>query len=210
RQWQLGELEADDAGSPVSSQLLVERTALTELGAKDEPVVAFAGSLPLEARVERRPFALSLAGSPLALDLRLAMGRRWERMLGAAGLPAAYVGAFRDAFAFSSPDPDDPADAARAAHLSVTQAFASVAGRALDGGALYAQLVGSPPGAPYDGVAGIDPGDEAALDSLGERFVAWFTELVTPPSDQGEDCWDPQRLEYRFRAAAPNADGSAR
>src|SRR5690554_5535340 len=104
RQWQLGELEADDAGSPVSSQLLVERTALTELGARDEPVVAFAGSLPLEARVERRPFALSLAGSPLALDLRLAMGRRWERMLGAAGLPAAYVGAFRDAFAFSSPD----------------------------------------------------------------------------------------------------------
>lgn len=210
RQWQLGEFEADDAGSPVTSQLLVERTALTELGAREEPVVAFAGELPLETRVERRPFALSLAGSPLALDLRLAMGRRWERLLGAAGLPAGYLGAFRDAYPFTAPDPDDPADAARAAHLTVTQAFAAVAGRALDGGALYLRLVGTPPGAPYDGVAGIDPGDEAELDSLAERFVAWFTELVTPPSGPEQDCWDAQRLEYRFRAAAPNADGSAR
>lgn len=210
RQWQLGEFEADDAGSPVASQLLVERTALTELGAREEAVVPFAGALPLEARVERRPFALSLAGSPLALDLRLAMGRRWERMLGAAGLPAAYVDAFRDEYRFTAPDPSDPTDAARAAHLEVTQAFAAVAGRALDGGALYLHLVGPPAGAPYDGVAGIAPGDEAELDTLGERFVAWFTGLVTPPSDPTEDCWDPQRLEYRFRAAAPNADGSAR
>ncbi len=210
RQWQLGEFEADDAGSPVVSQLLVERTALTELGAREEPVVAFSDALPLEARVERRPLALSLAGSPLALDLRLAMGRRWERLLGAAGLPAAYVDAFRDAFAFTAPDPGDAADAGRAAHLEVSQAYAAVAGRALDGGALHAQLTAVPPGAPYDGVAGIADADKPALDALAGRFLAWFADLVVPPAGVEEDCWDPARLEYRFRAAAPNADGSAR
>jgi len=215
RQWQLGEFQADDAGSPVSSQMLLERTELTELGAREAPVTAFDGPLPLETRVERRPFAFRLGGVPLALDLRLALGRRWEKWLAAASaagdLSADYTANFRAAFEFPSPDPEVAADAGLAAHPSVWQSFAAVtAGRALDGGALYERLTATPPGAPYDGVAGIAGVDEAFLDSLGVRFVEWFRDLVVPAAEPEADSWDPQRLEYRFRAAAPNADGSAR
>src|SRR5690606_39182131 len=117
---------------------------------------------------------------------------------------------YRTAFAFTTPDPDDPADAGRAAHLSVTQAYAAVAGRALDGGALHAQLTSDPPGTAYDGVTGIADGDKPALDGLAATFLEWCAGLVVPPAGASEDCWDAQRLEYRFRAAAPHADGSAR
>ncbi|MDV3220320.1 hypothetical protein, partial [Intrasporangium sp.] len=215
RQWQLGEFQADDAGSPVSAQLLVERTELTELGAREAPVTAFDGPLPLEARVERRPFAFRLGGVPLALDLRLALGRRWEKWLAAAvaagDLSADYTANFREAFEFPSPDPTAASDAGLAAHPGVWQSFAAVAGRrALDGGALFEQLTATPPLAPYDGVTGIAAADEPFLDRLGVRLVEWFHDLVVPAGEPEVDAWDPQRLEYRFRAAAPNADGSAR
>ena len=215
RQWQLGEFQADDAGSPVMSQMLLERTELTELGAREAPVTAFDAPLPLETRVERRPLALRLGGIPLALDLRLALGRRWEKWLAAAvasgDLSADYTANFRAAFPFPAPDPDAEADAGLAAHPSVWQSFAAVAGgRALDGGALFEQLTATPPGAPYDGVAGIAGTDEAFLGALGVGLVDWFRDLVVPAAEPEVDAWDPQRLEYRFRAAAPNADGSAR
>ena len=148
RQWQLGEFEGDDAGSPVSSQMLLERTELTELGAREQPVTAFEGTLPLETRVERRPFSFRLGGVPLALDLRLALGRRWEKLLAASvaagDLTADYTDVFREAFQFPSPDPDSAGDAGLAAHPDVWQAFAAVSGkRALDGGALYERLDGN-------------------------------------------------------------------
>lgn len=210
RQWQVGELQADDAGSPVLAQMHLRRTELTELGARDLPVTPFADALPLETRVERRPVVLSLGGTPLALDLRLAIGRRWEKLLAASGLPATYRDAFRDAYPVQAPDPDDPDDAALVAHLSVWQSVAAVAGRALDGGALFEHLTAVPPGHPYDGVVGVVQGDKDALDALGGKLVAWFRDLVEPAAAPEQDAWDPQRLEYRFRAAGPDGAGGGR
>lgn len=208
RQWQLGELEADDAGSPIATTVHVQRTELTSLGARDEEPLPFAGPLPLETRVERRPVVLSLGGTTLSLDLRLAMGRRWLKLLASAPLSADHRGAFVAAYGFVAPDPTDPADTDRAAHRPVHQAYAAVAGRAMDGGALYAHLVDG--GHAYDDVPGVPGGDEPVLDALAERFVAWFERLVVPPGDPAEDCWDPQRLEYRFRAGAPGFEGGTR
>lgn len=210
RQWQVGELQADDAGSPVLSQLHLERTAITELGPREHPVVPFDGPLPLETRVERRPVVLSLGKVPLALDLRLALGRRWERLLAMASLGADYTAAFRAAHPVLDPDPGDPAHAGISAHLGVWQSFAAVAGRAMDGGSLVEHLLDTPPGHAYDGVAGVLDDDKPTLDDLGERLLGWFRELVVPVAGPEEDAWDPQRLEYRFRAAAPQSDGSPR
>lgn len=212
RQWQVGEFAADDAGSPVLSQVHVERMTLTELGAREFPVVPFDASLPLETRVERRPVVLALGDAPLALDLRLALGRRWEKLLTAPGTAwaADYRQAFRDAYPIAVPDPDEEQDAGIVAHLGVWQSVSAVAGRALDGGALFTHLTKTPPGHPYDGVAGVVDADKPALDALGTRLVEWFRALIVPASVAEEDAWDPQRLEYRFRTAAAERDGSAR
>lgn len=210
RQWQLGEFEADDAGSAIVTQLHLRRTTLTEMGAREFPVVPFADDLPLETRVERRPLLLRLGGVPLSLDLRLALGRRWERLLAEPGLTADHAAAFRTAYPFREPDPDNAADAGLAAHRSVWEAYAAVAGRALDGGALLEHLTTEPPGLAHDGVAGIPDADKPELEDRGRRLVAWFGDLVVSAAEGEADAWDPQRLEYRFRAAGPDGDGGTR
>lgn len=212
RQWQVGEFQGDDAGSPITVQLHLQRTGLTGLGAREGPIEPFSEGLPLEARVERRPVVLRLGGTPLALDLRLAMGRRWHKMLvmPAAGLSADYRSVFTTAYGFPQPDPSDPAWAGTVAHPAVWQAYAAAAGRAMDGGALYQHLTGEPPGLPYDGVAGVTDTDKPALETLAAAFVAWFERLVLPAPSDDQDSWDPQRLDYRFRVTAPDGAGGSR
>ncbi|HKR68417.1 MAG TPA: hypothetical protein VJT16_06230 [Streptosporangiaceae bacterium] len=212
RQWQVGELNGDDAGSPIMVQVHVQRSGLTGIGAREGPIEPFGEDLPLESRVERRPVVMQLGGTPLALDLRLAMGRRWLKMLvgPSANLSADYRSAFTTAYGFTQPDPADPAAAGTIAHATVWQSYAAVAGRAMDGGQLYLHLTGDPPGQPYDGVAGVSEGDKPALEVLGNAFVTWFERLVLPAPSPDEDSWDPQRLDYRFRATAPDGASTSR
>ena len=202
RQWQLGEFAADDAGSPVSTKLHVATSELLGYQAGTDAPGPFPAGLPLDAVVERREPPFEVGGSPIALDLRLALGRRWLALVAPIG---SYADAFRATYGFAQPDPDDPADAAICAHPAAWAARAAVAGRALDGGALYAHLAADPANHAYDGVAGIDPNDLLALDDAADAFRAWFADLIVqPPAD---DAWQPDRLEYRFACSAPVAGG---
>jgi hypothetical protein len=194
RQWQMAEFVADDAGSPVETKLYVESRRLTRYRPDDAPASDFDETLPLEATVERRPLQLGL-------DLRLAMGRRWLALV-------APIHDYRDAFvaryAIQLPDPDDLADAAICAHPAAWAAVSAVAGRAMDGGALYEHLVDDPANHPYDFMTVLDQ-HKQPLDDAAARFVAWFRQLVEQPP--AEDAWDPSRFEYRFTCAAPDGDG---
>lgn len=194
RQWQLGEYQADDAGSPVETRLHVESRQLTRFRPGNAPAIGFDEAIPLEATVERRPLRLGL-------DLRLAMGRRWLAM-------AAPIHDYRDAFVerypIELPDPDDPVDAAICAHPEAWAAVAAVAGRAMDGGALYEHLAAHPANHAYDLMTVLDE-HKPDLDDAAARFVAWFRRLIEQPAV--DDAWDPQRLEYRFACAAPDGDG---
>jgi hypothetical protein len=200
RQWQLGEYQGDDAGSPLLAKVSLARTELTRFRAREHPSAAFADPLPLEARVERRPVRLGL-------DLRLVMGRYWLKLVAdVADLRDAYIAAYP----VIEPDPESAADAGRAAHPEVWQSFAAVAGRAMDGGALLAYLEADAGHHAYDGVAGVDPGDHSAIDDRADQFRAWVARTILPPAHPGEDAWDPQRLEYAFACSAPRRDGGAK
>jgi hypothetical protein len=223
RQWQVGEFEGDDAGSPFLAKLQLARTELTKYRPGDEATQPFDARLPLEARVERRPVHLTLAGRAIALDLRLIMGRQWLKLIADIG---NYRQAFLDAYPISAPDlslyraafleqdpavPPDPAlvsGADRAAHPEVWQAFAAVAGRSMDGGALYEHLKQGPAHHAYDGIAGITTDAERQeFDKRATRFVAWFERLFLQPPDGGENAWDASKLEYGFACSAPEPAG---
>jgi hypothetical protein len=205
RQWQMGEFRGSDAGSPVFAKLLAETTRLTKYRPHGLATRLFDTALPFEAEVERRPAPLGTADRPMALDLRLAMGRQWLALVAGVG---AYRQAFVGAYPFSAPDPAQAADAERCAHPEVWQTYAAVAGRAMDGGALYQHLVADPANRAYDGVPGIDPAHHAALDERAERFVAWFRRLILQPAAPDDDAWAPSQLEYQFAASAPLPDGT--
>jgi hypothetical protein len=193
RQWQVGEFHGDDAGSPVLARLQLAERELTGYRPRDGAPEPFDDTLPLEARVERRPL-------PLSLDVRLLMGRQWLKLVDDA-VAAGYRDAFTDAFPFTMPVPDAD-DAERAAHPEVWQAFAAVAGRSMDGGALYVHLTAAAGNRPTDGIGAIPAADRPLIDALAGRFVTWFERLFLQAPEADRDAWDAQRLEYRFVCSA--------
>jgi hypothetical protein len=86
KQWQIGEFQGDDAGSPVFAKLHLNTTRLTKYQAQpdraDPPTIEpFETTMPLETKVERRPIPFVLEGQEISLDLRLLMGRQWLKLI---------------------------------------------------------------------------------------------------------------------------------
>ena len=199
KQWQMGEFRGSDAGSPVSARLEVDTTQLTKYRPDGLATEVFETDLPLETKVEQRAVPLTFGGRPVSMDLRLVMGRQWLAMISGIG---DYRQAFIDAYKITASDPSSAADADRCAQPEVWQFFAAVAGRAMDGGALYSYLTADPAHHAYDGVAGIAPGDLGLIDTQAGLFLTWFRRLLRQPS-AADDAWVPDRLEYQFAASAP-------
>jgi hypothetical protein len=145
RQWQMGEFIGEDAWK--TDELTAVRSPTGEVEPYDP-------SLPLEALIEARPIPLVRAGKPHNIDLRLALGRRWKKLLQNNG-HGARLPDFETAYRFTAPDPEDAADFSITAHASAWQTLAAVANRAIDGGALLLHLIGG--GAASDGLGLIDP-----------------------------------------------------
>ena len=203
KQWQMGEFKGSDTGSPVFAKLQLDLTRLTKYRPGSQATQAFEIDLPMDAKVEPRAVPLSRGTRPLALDLRVAIGRRWLALV--SGLP--YRKNFIDAYPIVLPDPTKPQDVDICAHAIVWQSFAALAGRAMDGGTLLAHLQANPVNHSYDGVPGIAIGDHGALEAAETRLLAWYARLVHQPSS-GDDAWNPSQVEYQFAASAPLPDGS--
>ena len=202
RQWQVGEFRGDDAGSPVYARLLAQVEALKSFQSATGAPVPFDDSIPLETRVEERPIVFSTREHLAALDLRLLMGRQWLKMI-------APIGNFRTAFIgefpIERPEPLERADAQAAAHVDVWQHFSAVAGRAMDGAALYFYLKGDATRHAYDDII-VPETAKPDIDDAATKFLAWFDSLFVQPNGQG-DSWLPSQLEYQFSLDTTGAPG---
>jgi hypothetical protein len=205
RQWQMGEFRSDDAGSPVLAKAHLRTTALNKYQADEHPPQPFEPGVPLEAKVEQRPFPFQLGDQKISLDLRLLMGRQWFKLLaseGLEGLRAQYL----DQYPIESADPADRADAQVVAHRDAWQQVAAVAGRRMDGAALYFYLKEDSAHKAYDSLS-VDEGDQSTIDDLAGEFVAWFEKLFYQPAEPERNAWKPSYLEYQFNTSAPEANG---
>lgn len=206
KQWQMGEFEGDDAGSPVTMKMRSTTALIDKYRPGEAAPLPFDRSVPFEALVERRPLPLATRELEISLDLRLVLGRRWMQGLRRSGLLNQTRTFFLDHYGIRAPRPEDRADAAICAHPEVWQQFAAVAGRLIDGARLLADLDKS--GAEHYYNLPDFPGglDKAALDTLEAGFRAWVTDLFFQPDDPASDAWDPSRLEYRFSISAPRGE----
>lgn len=200
RQWQLGEFRGDDAGSPVTATFHLSTTRPTRYRAQENPPAGIPDRKPLEAVVEGRAVPFTIGTDLAGLDLRLAMGRRWMKLMSPHPPPerAKIIGRW----AISAPDPTSDSDVPLVAHPEVWATLQAVAGRVMDGYELYLHLKAG--GHPYDGVS-VNPHERQLLDALVPRFVSWFEDLIVQPS--GPEAFDPARLEHRFAVAAPENNG---
>lgn len=206
KQWQMGEFQGDDAGSPVLARACIDVMPIDRFQAGQGPVEALVLEEPLEAKVERRPLPLWAGDQYLSLDLRLVVGRRWLRLLereaAGGGLSADYRAAYVARYSVKVPDPENEPDAAICAHPDTWQMVAAVAERAMDGIALLEHAEASGNHA-SDGV-GATPGDKPKLAALAEQLGNWFSKLIVQPAADGSDAWLPERLEYQFGVSAPS------
>ncbi len=205
RQWQLGEFAGDDAGSPIETKVHLTSTRLRKYQPDTHAIEPFDDDTPLEADVERRAISFEQGGRPVALDLRLLMGRHWLKLLRAA-LGVDLRDVFAGKYPIHEPDPTQQQDAIYCAHAEVWSVFDAVSGRAVDGGALYQDIVDNPPRPAWGDIPEV-AADPAVVDGVANAFRAWFEKLFYQPEQN--DAWVPERLEYRFSASAPvQADGS--
>lgn len=204
RQWQMGEFIGEDAGSPVTAKVAWKTDAVTELHMPGGTIQPYNPDLPLEALIEARDVPLIRDGRLHNADLRLALGRRWRKLLERGGY-GGRVADFRNAYPFAAPDPDVEADYPITAHAAAWQTLAAVAARSIDGGALVLHLTQS--GLASDGLGLVDP-EKAEIDTLGTEFLTWAQAQYFQP-DETLQAWTPRHLEYGLGLSAPNGDQSA-
>src|SRR4051794_25532795 len=199
RQWQLGELHGDDAGSPVLAKVQMSQAELVGFQARDTPQVALDPAIPLEAVVERRALDVLRTAGTGAIDLRLVIGRRFVK-----SVPATYREGLIAEWGFVAPDPGDPADTDLVASLEVWATLRSIAGRALDGFRLYEHLVAAPGNVPWGSLPVLEA-DKPLLLEAADELVAWVDGMFQTPGDRS--AWDPFHLEHRFAVTAAVDDG---
>jgi hypothetical protein len=207
RQWQLGEFRGADAGSPVTATYSVASGSPSRFRPSGGAAEKLPADRPLETVAERRPLPFAFGADPIALDLRLAIGRRWLKLVGQSSVLGNLLFDFRGQYVrlypIALPDPGADADAGRVAHPEVWATMQAVAGRRLDGYLLYRHIKGG--GHASDGINDLLHLHYPELDALGLRLVAWFEELIDQPV--GDATWDPRRLEHRFSIATATPSG---
>lgn len=197
RQWQMGEFEGDDAGSPITAKVRVDTERLRSYRPGSGADEAFDDGTPLEARVEQMPVPMQVGGCDLALDIRLLAGRYWLKLVDTLNPLARpeYIARYP----VHVPDPVAVADAPIVAHPQAWSAFAAAgaAHKAMDGVRFIDHLAAG--GQAADGIPSL-AGSETQAAALAARFTAWFGRLIAQPQQQA--AWEADRLEYQFRCAS--------
>jgi hypothetical protein len=216
RQWQFGEFEGEDNGSPVIARWRGEGTPLTRYHtgpiAPKTQVSApkyDGGHLPLETLVEReivRPSAEQTT-PPAKLRVAAEAGQHFLRLLDQQPLSPETLARYRSAFireyAFQSlPD----AQRNGLDHDSVV--FVDLmTGRVPDGRRLAAAFHPTSAGeiilAPALQIA---PPDLAEVREAARLWLQWFATFYSEP-ETSNPSWLPERMEYSFSVAARFSDG---
>ena len=206
RQWQMGEFQAADAGTPVAARVratsaMLSRGHFGELPANTNAQAPAYDPLrmPLEALVERRPMRAVDANDPTMLPLAVEAGLHFLRMLEQQAPSKSYRAALIGKFALQAlPAGIDAPDEA-------TQRFAqTMLGRALDARRLAAAVraAGGAAALAQDPSLAIDQPDRAKLQQAAGAWLAWYDGLFAEPAGAADDAWDPQRLEYAVSVSA--------
>ncbi|MEO8588232.1 MAG: hypothetical protein ABI432_02600 [Flavobacteriales bacterium] len=208
RQWQLGELRADDAGSPVLAKVHVAAEPLSGFSERSGAATSFDPLIPLEAQVERHPIPFTLDGRPVSIDLRMVMGREWMALVRPLLSPDQIV-LFKTTFTIEAPDPNDPADDHIIAHRGTWQRLAALSGRAVDGMQLLERLKGTIAPRDFTVILPEIPLGGVDLDRECDRFIA-FCDRLFPQPRANRGSWVPDRLEYQFGLDAASSSFKAK
>ena len=204
RQWQFGEFNGADAGSPAAAQVIVDTAAVTRYqpGPRSGPHPArpyAANSLALETLVEAEPVT---DDSRPNWRLAAESGRHLLRLLETARLGPTRAQWLASAYVLAAPTPEQ-AKQIDAASLSFIRVLAR---RTIDGLRFAARLKVLQAGntvneifreSPFDQIAA---GDRPTVIGIFTTWLTWvdslFQQGATPSA------WIPERMEYALSISA--------
>jgi hypothetical protein len=205
RQWQTGEFQGEDAGSPVMARTRGQTTMLSRahLGALPPNTRTQAAPFdserqPLEVLVERRPLRPHFVTQSRQLRFTVDAGLHFLRMLEQQPLSRSY----RDAFVAVYPLALPPADELARADSETRRFMLTMAGRAADARLLATAFRTSGGAAPtLDPALHVEAGDRAEIQQAAARWLAWYEDVFSEPAADADDAWIPERLEYAVSVA---------
>jgi len=183
RQWQMGELEMEDAGTAVDARLLTSHAHVDRVALKGETGRAYDETLPLETMIERETV-------PFTHALRVQIGQYFLKLHPPA-LRTKYEPKYRIDYAF-----DPNLEGTLRGQVDGLALYIATKSRAIDGKKVLDAIVG-------DTLPDIDAGDADAMKDVLTQLRNWLARQYSQPVSLAESAWDPQRLTYRFRIAAP-------
>lgn len=211
RQWQMGEFQAEDAGTPIQARVRASTGTLCRRFSGELPKPAAAApapvaaqrydplKTPLEVLVERRRMRANDATDARMLTFAVESGLHFLRTLELAVLSKNYRSAFITRLALQPLSDNSSAliDDASARYMQ------SMIGRAPDGRQLAvllrtagaAQLVADP-------ALNIAVADRAKVEQAAASWLAWYDAMCSEPGGPADDAWNPPRLEYALAVGA--------
>ena len=194
RQWQFGELQGEDAGSPIEARLVTARRSLHRYRPKAGPAVPYDPATPLEATVERE-------APPFDLVTHRQVSQALFRLVGAlADIEAVKLG-LRQAYPLADADIEGYArDAETGRALLLSRPYL------VNARTLLAAIGDGSFAATVNGLAGISAASRATVTAAGPVLASWFASLYDLAPAPTGDAWVAERLEYRFDCtiAAPD------
>jgi len=195
RQWQMGEFQGEDNGSPIRIEVDYHNQLINEIKFGDDPSIGLPISPPLETLVEQEPIVMNWR-------LRIRIGQQFERfarqVLQAQANAVIVTYRKQDFYPVEALDPVSDefiyTDKATRRYLSL------MAGRAINGEALLNDIIaGDVKPLPND--LNID---NTILGQVFDMLVDWYNKLYAQPSDKNQ-AWTPHLFNYQFGLTAADS-----
>lgn len=201
RQWQFGELQGQNTGSPTQVEFEAEFAPLSRYRPGGDPngaaQIYAPDALPLETLVEREALPMGTARDQ---GLLAEAGLHFLRLLDAHG-----AGAYRTAYCGAYPFPAPTAQQRQTWDPANLRRLDLFAGRLPDAGRLFHDLGlalgpdGGGPG-PLPEHPAIAPDDRPKVQAAARDWLRWFATQGYSPATAS--AWLPERMEYTFAVAA--------
>jgi len=193
RQWQFGEFQGEDAGSPIDVRTAVHVDPLELYAVRGQGAIAYDASLPLETHVEREPVAFDL-------PMHAQASRYFFQLIRTVANPGAARATYLAAYPLVAGAISGVADEDTGHALQLAGA------RVLDASALLAEVASGAHDTRVDGFPGLSAADRAHLKQAGRDLRAWFLGQYSQPASDGDNAWNARFLEYQFAVATDSVD----
>lgn len=197
KQWQMGEFNGDDAGSPVFAKVHITSSHLDTYNAAKKGIQPFEPNIPLEVKAEQKKLVFKREHKEISIDIRLQMGKYWLKLLKNKNLnfSADYI----KKYDFKIP-PKSRATDYIYAHREIWQKYAAISGRSMDGYKMYEHINTTGTNV-WDDIT-IDPAEQTVFNELATEFKKWFASQYYQPTEEKNNAWLPEQLEYQFDCTA--------